>query len=112
MSAFPNTELRVVKHFRHYNARVHETWSVRVPEELLTNPTYFDDKGNSTPAFDEWVTDSGEIHNQETSELDDERAELDFESDVEPTLAEKAKTAIDEGRFLDAMEYLTSLKDI
>lgn len=105
-----NTEDRKVTHTRHYNARVHETWFARVPEHMLTDPTWFDEDGNPTADFDQWVCDNGEIGHQDYESLDER--ELAFESEVAATLAEQAKTAIDEGRFTDAAELLAQMRDV
>ena len=44
---------------RSRNIRIHSTWTADVPEEMLSDPTYFDDNGYPTPDFDQWMCDNG-----------------------------------------------------
>ena len=45
---------------RHRSIRLHSTFTADVPVEMLTDATYFDEFGNPTSAFDQWMCDNGD----------------------------------------------------
>jgi hypothetical protein len=72
--------MTTIAHIRHYNARVHQSYSVDVPDDMLTDSLYFDENGESTPDFDAWACDNGRLRNEEVEPLDD--WDLNFGSEV------------------------------
>lgn len=44
---------------RSRDIRITSTWTADVPEEMLSDATYFDEFGFPTPDFDQWMCDNG-----------------------------------------------------
>jgi len=57
---------------RTYTARVTEVYELDVPEEMLTDPKFFDADGTPTEEFDEWATMDSDILEEEI-EQEEER---------------------------------------
>lgn len=77
---------------RHRDERRHSTFTADVPLGILTDPVYFDEWGEATTAFDQWMCDNGHESGVEHTEPDDHDDEdLFFEAAIVGTM--KCSTA-------------------
>lgn len=71
-----------ITHIRHFDARVHQTFTAEVPDEVLANPLYFTPDGEPTMDFDQWMCDNGRLKDEKVEAK--EEWQLDFASEGLP----------------------------
>ena len=69
---------------RHYNVRVHQTWSLKVSaEELAAHPEWFED-GSPTPHLDQYLCDRGNLDHEGFEQVEEDDLDYDYEVEDEP----------------------------
>lgn len=100
----------VVAMARHLNLREHSTWVADVPLTMLHDPRYFDEDGDPTADFDQWMCDNGEQEEVESSPCDEDELFYEIASvddyDDQPDMASSGSRQhyIDTGRYLTYAE--------
>lgn len=74
---------------RHYNVRVHQTWSLEVSaEELSAHPEWWFEDGSPTPHLDQYLCDNGLLEDEETLPCDEDELDYDYGVEDEPERCE------------------------